>query len=686
MATTDLVLLDTCVILSNPDIILRVQQKGGHPVITNTVLTEIDNNKRSKTGTDETKNINARSFLKELATNGVSPSTKSSPLSPLGNDHLSHTLYKSVPLTIIHRQHFRATDNNDTKIIEIALDYDLLLISADRGMVVRASAAGTQAYFWDGREIAAHTPSSDTKPRPRQHHSARNPEPPGKPFNLPTSATPASDQLIATDEVPGTQDTVQTLSGAAFQLIKRIGGGGEGDIFTTNAPGMACKVYKREKLTNNRRAKIELMLTRPVPAPGIAWPTHLLFNNRKQFVGYAMPHVQGIPLQPTLMVKPRLLDQLPDWTRLDLVEVSLNFLHQVQALHELNVIIGDINPLNILVDPATRNVSLVDTDSFQVERFPCPVGTVNFTAPEIQGVDYKTFLRTKDHELFAVATMLFMLLLPGKPPYSHEGGGSPGENIKNRHFAYPFHNQEKNIEFHGEQLPEGPYRYIWSHLSYRVKEAFHETFRESQRVSLARWIDILKKYQFDLRKGWLSDEIFPLGYKIPKGSGVTLACSQCGTKFEMNKDWVLEQQEKGIPPVCYACKHANRLVRLAGRAAQRDPKNQSEARHTRSQWNAFISHSAKRTTRPKSQFQHAGAQSKAATTHSASHTTGPKSPNVSPQKPAGRSHKKQPLAFWIGAVIWLAIFAFAFKFGGFLGVGIVIALVATFGLIGLSDR
>ena len=94
--------------------------------------------------------------------------------------------------------------------------------------------------------------------------------------------------------------------------------------------------------------------------------------------------------------------------------------------------------MNLLVTEDSTNIWMVDTDSFQIENFPCPVGTVNFTAPEIQGRKYPEFLRSKEHELFAVATMLFMLLHPGKPPYSQQGGGSPSDNIKAMDFPYRF--------------------------------------------------------------------------------------------------------------------------------------------------------------------------------------------------------------------------------------------------------
>ena len=99
----------------------------------------------------------------------------------------------------------------------------------------------------------------------------------------------------------------------------------------------------------------------------------------------------------------------------------------------MNIIIGDINPLNILVKSPTE-VYFVDTDSYQVENYPCPVGTIEFTPPELQGKNYETFLRSFENEYFAIATLVFMILLPGKSPYTQQGGGDPAANIRAMEF------------------------------------------------------------------------------------------------------------------------------------------------------------------------------------------------------------------------------------------------------------
>ena len=38
------------------------------------------------------------------------------------------------------------------------------------------------------------------------------------------------------------------------------------------------------------------------------------------------------------------------------------------------------------------------------------------------------------NENFAVATLLFMIMLPGKPPYSQQGGEDPVSNIMKMNF------------------------------------------------------------------------------------------------------------------------------------------------------------------------------------------------------------------------------------------------------------
>ncbi|WP_220092232.1 hypothetical protein [Helicobacter sp. 16-1353] len=167
-----------------------------------------------------------------------------------------------------------------------------------------------------------------------------------------------------------------------------------------------------------------------------------------------------------------------------------------------------------------KKVYFVDTDSYQIGDFPCPVGTINYTAPEIQRKNFASFLRTIGNENFAVATLLFMIMLPGKPPYSHRGGENQIENIIQMNFPYRFEDKANNKE------PDGSWRFMWSHLPYKVKKAFYHTFSkggnystEDTRLSVTKWLKIFKFYIDLLDSGKfgtqdsMSLELFPTRYK-----------------------------------------------------------------------------------------------------------------------------------------------------------------------------
>jgi Probable zinc-ribbon domain len=100
-----------------------------------------------------------------------------------------------------------------------------------------------------------------------------------------------------------------------------------------------------------------------------------------------------------------------------------------------------------------------------------------------------------------------MFLMPGKPPYSHAGGTDPAQNVRKRHFPY-------NLgEKRGVDVPAGPWRFIWSHFPYRVKQKFQAVFAGQDRPDIAEWLKILDCYRYDLDAGHVSAEIFPTSFK-----------------------------------------------------------------------------------------------------------------------------------------------------------------------------
>ena len=356
---------------------------------------------------------------------------------------------------------------------------------------------------------------------------------------------------IHVSHIPKTGEYVTAVKGnknRTLRLIENIGSGGEGSVYKTDVDGIVAKVYNAEKITCERYEKLKLMLTKDINCAGVCFPLGLVYNQKNEFVGYIMKAASGMELGRSFFLPPLRLKYFPNWTKAETVQLCVTILKKLKYLHDRNIILGDINPYNILVKSPTE-VYFVDTDSWQVEGFICPVGMPLFTAPELQSK--KEFsLRNIGNENFAVATLLFMIMHPGKPPYAMQDGGGIVENILKGDFSYPL-GEKKN-----GKVPKGPWRYCWSHLPYKVKEAFYQTFRydgeyhdKAKRLSTGYWLKIFEWYLELIKSGKMTaqDEesvlLFPTRFKKDINKNY-VKCKIC------KKEYDEERLQEGI---CHDC-------------------------------------------------------------------------------------------------------------------------------------
>lgn len=374
-------------------------------------------------------------------------------------------------------------------------------------------------------------------------------------FKIAKEVTKISDD-VSIVKIPEPSNTLFAVRGSNKKLIRlksEVSSGGEGIIYTTTLPNIVAKVYKEGKAKKSTYAKIKLMVSKNIECDGVCFPTHILYNSNSEFVGYLMRQAHGTTLLKSVFMPALLKNKyFPDWKKKDTVQLCITILKKFQYLHSKNIILGDINPSNILV-VSPNEVYFVDTDSYQIEGYPCPVGTRNYTAPEIQRKRYDEFLRTIENERFAVATLLFMIMLPGKSPYSMQGGEDDTiDNIINGDFAYASGERTTG------KAPEGMWRYIWSHLPRYLKDDFYETFRKGgkyynplNRLDDSAWLSKFNHYlellsdengSFLLNDS-MSAELFPS--RLKKDQNVYyIKCRLCGN--EVNS----EKAEEGI---CYDC-------------------------------------------------------------------------------------------------------------------------------------
>ena len=242
-----------------------------------------------------------------------------------------------------------------------------------------------------------------------------------------------------------------------------ISQGGEGTVYhVRQAPTLVAKIYLPPRdharallVTSARLAKLETMLGDPPrdhANPGhvaIAWPTRLLFDvNPPKFRGFLMRRVpKASPLAAYTAPSSR-PDELRHLGSRHAHFAASNLALIFHMLHRAGHVVGDVSSGNVLA--ATSGlVSVVDTDSFQVSNrktgqiFRCPVGTADFTPPELQGANFREIDRRHEHDLFGLAVLLFQLLMSGEHPFDgatdreDHGAWDRGERIRRR-TNFPF--------------------------------------------------------------------------------------------------------------------------------------------------------------------------------------------------------------------------------------------------------
>lgn len=377
------------------------------------------------------------------------------------------------------------------------------------------------------------------------------------PFSLPKSVK-NGEYKTSVSMIPEVNDYVFDEKGNKYHLEKQIGrAGGEGSVYFTNKNGYVCKIYKSDKNTNFKQKKITLLTKNKINVKGVCLPEFIAFNKNKEFVGYFMKQADGVEIKTSIFIPPLLKKKFPHWTRLHLAVVALSILDTVKTLHEHNIILGDINPNNILIKDEL-NIYFIDTDSFQVEGYPCSVGMTPYTKIENHGKKYSEYLRTKDDDIFAIMTLIFQILMPGKLPYSFSGGGSERENMKPENFPYKF-GEDSNYK----NAPDGQWVYIWSHLPYKLKELFWKIFKLDQKIQLYEAVKNIKSYIHQLQKGHQMDLIFPSSFKQIDEDGNVIneetskyKCVSCGADYFLTDSEKSFFEKKGfdIPKRCKPCR------------------------------------------------------------------------------------------------------------------------------------
>jgi DNA-binding helix-hairpin-helix protein with protein kinase domain len=290
-------------------------------------------------------------------------------------------------------------------------------------------------------------------------------------------------------------------------LDEEIGKGGEGSVWAIAGENSFVAKFYHNGLGTDKARKIEAMcrLKSDSLLKISAWPiTTLKAKPSGAPDGLLMPRVSGHREAHLLYTPKSRRTAFPEAQFPFIVHASINSARAFATVHAAGQVIGDVNHGNLLISRDAR-VALIDCDSFEITDgtavFPCMVGVPTYTPPELQGRGFQGVRRTKQHDAFGLAVLIFHMLFLGRHPFAgiFRGGTSDKtieDAIREFRFAYDLDNRQTEMEPPPAvpRLSEYP-----AELGQLFTRAFGRDGMRGGRPDAAEWIAPLEKFSRSLK-------------------------------------------------------------------------------------------------------------------------------------------------------------------------------------------
>ena len=346
-------------------------------------------------------------------------------------------------------------------------------------------------------------------------------------------------------------------------LYERIGGGGEGSIYDYGAGNSIIKIFDKKGISNEKEDKILQMVKyySENQSDGlfelVCWPQmRVLDRHKKKAVGYAMKHIrQSKGGVTTLQGLINLFSEKPDnYQRMQLVNCCMKMVVIFEKLHDKNILVGDVNPNNILVtmrNDRVEDVFFIDVDSYQFMNYNCNVGTKEYTSPRLyrsfgRNLDYSKIKRTMEDERFSIAVLLFFTLFLGEFPFLVDADRDIITSIVNKEFRFKVENSKETRR-----------NYIWKNLTEEVKNLFRRAFMQEDYCTEGEWDSALVDLMI-AEKGErpaVSNELYPNdAVESEDDHWRKINCVCCGKLF-----WIAKANPEYDDDWCKSCKEIRML-------------------------------------------------------------------------------------------------------------------------------
>jgi DNA-binding helix-hairpin-helix protein with protein kinase domain len=351
-----------------------------------------------------------------------------------------------------------------------------------------------------------------------------------------------------------------TSRGAAVQLGRELGKGGEGSVYEVpQSVTQVAKLYHRAP-DAVKQSKLAFMVAGADPKliQYAAWPQDTVHASRGgPVVGFLMPKVAG--REPVHMVySPAHRRQERPKAAWDfLMFVARNTAAAFEIVHSHGHVLGDVNQGNVMVGGDSK-VVLIDCDSCQVDARGtlhfCEVGVSHFTPPELQGISsFQGVKRTANHDNFGLALLIFHLLFGGRHPYSgvplRDGVGDALEtDIKAFRYAYARDAASRGFSPPPRSIPT---TLVPESVESMFQAAFTEAGAKGGRPTAKDWVTALDSLRTRLKRCSASSmHVFPDHVSSCPWCGLerqgvvyfldlAVAYTQTATSFVLAKAWAL---------------------------------------------------------------------------------------------------------------------------------------------------
>lgn len=298
-------------------------------------------------------------------------------------------------------------------------------------------------------------------------------------------------------------------------------GGLTGDVYPVSGAGTeraVAKIYRQNVLNDvtfrtTMLSKIVVMSFRyqnfaNLRGAPLAWPLGPVFTNaqskgimnRDEFCGFLMPRIPDSVKLERAFSESVIGGNKLSYARRALIARSVA--ETVAICHDANLVIGDMNPNNILLQRRSLKPGIIDCDSFQfhhkfsnerLHQFTCDYGTHDYSSPAVlerlknNRNSFKGLKRDQQDDEFALGVLIFQLLMEGTHPFDTQDGGigvgKISKNISEGRFPY----------YPGSPIepPKSAELRLLQLMQPEVRKTLKELFQKQRRVLAKEWIELL---------------------------------------------------------------------------------------------------------------------------------------------------------------------------------------------------